>query len=195
MRSPDSIQRWSLRAWTLVGVAALVAACGSAPAASSPPAAPSASPPTATTTSSPSSAPAAAIPDGRYAGPELRVSDIVAKLDKSTLTDPEKTAVIDDILRIRDATTFQTVIEVAGTRFTLGQRVDAGRVETEPAWPLTPVDATTINLAPPCCGVQAWEIRPGNGGFTMTALGPASGSVEAFVRGVIFESGPLVPED
>jgi hypothetical protein len=126
-------------------------------------------------------------------GPELDVADVKAKLDATELAPEAKDAVLDTILRIRRSTSLQAVIEVTDAAWVGGTRVDGRQPVMEPAWPLTQVDDHTVLLRTPCCGVQVWQIQPASDGFRMKALSPASSEVEAFVRSILFESGPFMP--
>jgi hypothetical protein len=145
--------------------------------------------------SSPSpTAAAQLIPDGRYIGTPLEVAAIESQVEASGFPREAKDAILDDVLMIRDATTYQTVIQVDGELMTVDYLVDgSSHPET---WRITPLGGMRM-LARLSTGQEIeFEVRsslPG-AGFTLQAMSPAPSEVEALVRRIVFEqSGPFVP--
>ncbi|HEX5823549.1 MAG TPA: hypothetical protein VFY18_03725 [Candidatus Limnocylindrales bacterium] len=196
MRTAVIATRWLQRFAGPVGlVAVLVAACGTSTAPSAASSA-AVAPVPSTATASMAAATASAIPDGRYASAKRQVADILARLEKdTTLSTSEKKAVIDEIFDIRGAKNYRIFVDVrSGNQFILSQQVDDQQPSQEVPWTLTPVDARTIILRIPCCGATVYEVKWADKSFTMTALSPASSTVETFVRPIIFEDGPFTRE-
>ena len=113
------------------------------------------------------------------------------------LTPTEKTAVIDDILGIRGATT-STWSTVARGSFTFGQAVDGGAIalSIDNAWVLTTIDGQTIGLQDAGGPVGRWQVvRTTDGvGFTLVRLTAAPSAVELFVSRTLFTSVPYRPK-
>lgn len=126
---------------------------------------------------------------------DIPVAGILSALDaETTLSAADKTAVIDDILGIRGATTLNMELTVGRGTFNFGQGVDGGQIapSIERAWALTTIDAQTVGLSADGGPVGSWRvIRTGDGlGFTLVRLTEAPSTVEAFVSGVLFDSVP-----
>jgi hypothetical protein len=158
------------------------------------------SPRTVTLTSRPTvvTPPAQIIPDGIYAGTALKVDAILDQLaGNPSLGAAEKEAIIDSLLGIRGATTYQTRVAIHGSSMTVDQVVDG--VSHPESWTIRPLDGKRI-AAMWSGGTIEFEIRgcglPGSScGFTFQAMTPAPSAVEAFVRKLLFEqSGPFVPQ-
>ena len=177
----------------IVSAIALVGAgCGS----TSPTAAPIASLPSAAA-ERPSTAPVAAvIPVGRYVGAVQQVSDISGRLQlDASLAESERAAILDSVLEIRGARTYQTTLDVHdGSRFDLIQTID-GKVASLEHWKSLPIDERWFAVDTDCCGVQVYEVRRLDRGFQLLAKSPASSNVERFVRSVIFETGRFTAGD
>jgi hypothetical protein len=103
-------------------------------------------------------------------------------------------AVLDDLLMIRGATTYQTKIEVDGASMTVQYSVDGS--DRPELWVITPRGGKRIAARTTGGRVIEFDVRsslPG-AGFTLQAMSPASSEVEALVRRIVFEqSGPFVP--
>jgi hypothetical protein len=138
-----------------------------------------------------------AIPDGRYVGAVQQVADILDQLARdASLTAGERDIIIDTVLGIRGASTYQTVFEIEGSSMTLSQSVD-GQANPE-SWFLAPAGDDRI-AATWSNGKIEFEVRgcalPGpECVYTFQAITPAPSDVEAFVRRLVFEtSGPFTP--
>jgi hypothetical protein len=196
----ESMDRTRARASTqrlavIAGVIGLLAsACGSAaPNATSRSATPS-NPPIA---GSASSAPVAtAIPIGRYVGATQQVADIVRRLQMDTsLSESERAAILDDVLEIRGATTYQTTIDVRdGSHFAITPHID-GKADQVEDWTFRSIDDRRFVVDTQCCGTQVYEVAREAQSFRLTAKSPASSNVERFVRSVVFETGAFARAD
>ncbi len=176
---------------TVAAVIGLVAAAcgGTSPSATSRSSGPSTPPVVASASPAPVTA---IIPDGRYAGTVQQVSNIVGRLQKDTsLTESERAAILDDVLEIRGATTYQTTLDArVKNSFDLITTID-GKAEPVEHWTYVPVDDHRFVVDTDCCGVQVYEVAREGGSIRLTAKSPASSNVERFVRGVVFEAVPF----
>jgi len=186
-RTRSNTRRLAILA-AVVGV--LAVACGSsAPTATNRSTAPSA--PAVVASTNPSAA-ATVIPVGRYVGVTQQVADIVERLQRdSSLSETERAAILDNVLEIRGARTYQTTLDVHdGSRFDLITTIDGKDPDVE-HWSMLPIDDHRFAVDTDCCGVQVYEVRRLDRGFQLFAKSPASSNVERFVRSVVFETGPF----
>jgi hypothetical protein len=148
----------------------------------------------------PSSSPSATaagtrpIQNGTYST-SMPVADILTRLDAvSSLTAAQKTAVIDDILGIRGATTLKVEVTVADATFTAGYATDGEPVQPGSTWKLYVLDPSTIavDVGTESSGIQAYRVTSTGRSFTLRAVSPAD-PVEGFVRSVLFETAPFSP--
>jgi hypothetical protein len=144
---------------------------------------------------SPSAAvPTSAIPaDGIYQSEPIPVATIMQLLAADTkLSEADRTSIVDVILGLRSATTFQSAFEVRdGDQWIGGQRVDAEPFVFGVPWPITSLDPSSIKLQTDCCGNQTYRVAQTPEGIRLTAVSPASSDVETFVRHITFELSPF----
>jgi hypothetical protein len=192
---PIRARRSASRLAITLGVVGLfVAACGSGnPTAADRSAMPGS--PAVTASANPV---AAIIPVGRYTGPVQQVADIVVRLEQdSSLSDSDRAAILDDVLEIRNAATYQVTLDVRdGNRFdlimTIDGKLDSGGVEH---WTMWPVDDRLFVVKTDCCGMQVYGVERQDHAVRLSAKSPASSNVERFVRSVVFETGTFARAD
>jgi len=149
--------------------------------------------PGASTTPSPSPSTEAFLPDGRYESQPQQVSAIRTLMAAdTTLTASDKTSIEDAVLGIRDATTFQSAIEIrGGDQLIAGQRTDGDDFTFEAPWAFRRIDDASIEVTTACCGKQTYQVEQTAAGFRLTAVSPTSSALETFVRHITFEMSPF----
>jgi hypothetical protein len=144
----------------------------------------------------PTATPPPPIAPGEYAV-DLPVAGILANLDASTLSESEKQSVIDSILVIRGATTLNLRLSVTPQRFILRQGTDGGTLTANPPWHITRNDGGTLafDQIPAGASTAEYQVVRGADGqsFTLRAVTAAGSPVEAFVREILFNTGPYLP--
>ena len=137
------------------------------------------------------------IPDGSYLGPAQPVSDILAQLDADlSLSEANRTTIIDGILGIRDATTYRTRIEIHGSSMIVSSGVDG--IFTPEGWAIRS-DGGDLLRASGSASPVTFRVAGCDGtrdpcSFTLRATEPAPSAVESFVRRITFEAGTFEPQ-
>jgi hypothetical protein len=137
------------------------------------------------------------VADGLFAAEPIPVAGILDRLESNPDLNAEaRTAVINTVLMLEeDATHLHVRLEVTGDRLVLRYGTDEENLWSEDPWSLYILDPTTIALGRNQGNhvIQAWRITKTPGGFTMSAVSPATDPVEAFVRSVLFETAEFSP--
>ena len=135
-----------------------------------------------------------AIPPGTYATQPMAVADIRAQLDaEELLTDEDKTAIVEDVLRIDGRSTLATYMVVGDEGFDLRLSRDGGPPMQDTPFSVTWVDDQTFLVRSACCGDQTYGVTWEGDSYRLVARSPAGGNVEQFVRRILFESQPFAP--
>ncbi len=132
---------------------------------------------------------------GIYIGPTLQVADIVEALNAdSTLTTPQRTRIIDELLLIRDKSTLVPSIELRGGQWTQREAVDGATAIIGSIARYSFPDDQTLEITE-TFGTEEVVTRFGltidGDSFRLRRLTPAVDAEDAFVVKVLFESGPF----
>lgn len=133
---------------------------------------------------------AAAIPPGTYRAATISVADTLADLnDESGLTAEEKTAIIDELLSIRDAEVLDIELVISTNELVFRQGTDGGSMYTNPAWQLFAIDENTIAIRGPSDGqLLGYDVIWNDESFALRPVSPSPGGVGGFALKIMLES-------
>jgi hypothetical protein len=131
-----------------------------------------------------------AIPDGTYAGPDIKVPDLIARINAdSTLSAAEKADLIQNAFALPGHSTFGTAIQLADGHFAQSDRLD-GELAIGARGTYAFPDASSIAWQEPT--VNRFQVAWANGSFTMKLIGkPNYASAEDALAAQIFWASPL----
>lgn len=142
----------------------------------------------------PSPAAAGPLQFGVYAGPTLRVSDIVAAVDSdASLTAADRSQIIDVLFGIRGKTTWSASIELRAGQLTQRQTVDGSTVTGSFGRYAFPDDHTLVYTEDVAGAsvVSVFSITIDGTSFTLHRTTLPHDSAEDFATRILFESGPF----